>query len=357
MELLELGMQKPKWSWSLYGQPGWFYSTFSSIAARRVSETLTEVQRVPTWAAGGNVVVRPSSGLVMGADWRYNRAMRQVQNLAGLFVQDTLRLNNRVDLLLGARGDVWQNRATHGGFHPRGGLVVRAAEKITLRASGYTGFRAPTINELYRPFRAGNALTQPNPNLRDERLWGGEAGADFYPTGSLLVRLNFFRNMLTDAVSNFTISSTPALILRQRRNLVGAVIQGFEAETQWRYGTHLRARASYLYSDARVQDSPLRLPQTARHQGAFSLNYDGPVLLVADVRAASYQFDDDVNKFLMAGYPLVNLSARRVVTPRVELFLSVENVGGRAYAVAATPLLQLGTPRLVHGGVHLSWKK
>ncbi len=57
------------------------------------------------------------------------------------------------------------------------------------------------------------------------------------------------------------------------------------------------------------------------------------------------------------GYPVVDLSVRREVTRRVDLFLSVENLLGRAYAVAATPLQQLGTPRLVHGGVRWRWSK
>jgi len=351
LEMLELGMERPKWKWNFYGQPGLFYSTFSSVAADRRTETLTEVQRTPTAAMGGSVIWQPRGRLVTGVDWRYARAFTRNQNLAGLFLQDTFALSPRVDLLLGGRVDAWQNRATHGGFHPRAGLVVRAAEKVTLRASAYSGFRAPTLNELYRPFRAGIALTLPNADLRDERLWGGEMGADFYPSGSLLIRVNAFYNVLSDPVSNFTISSSRTQILRQRRNLGGAVIKGVETEAQWRPRDGWRVRASYLYSDARVEDSSLRLPQTARHQGSFSLAYAGPVTVVAEARAATYQFDNDLNTLVLGGYPLVGFSVRRPVSRQVELFISAENLLGKAYAVAATPPQQLGTPRMIHGGV------
>ena len=38
------------------------------------------------------------------------------------------------------------------------------------------GFRAPTLNELYRQFRVGATLTLANNALGPERLVGGEAG-------------------------------------------------------------------------------------------------------------------------------------------------------------------------------------
>ena len=55
----------------------------------------------------------------------------------------------------------------------------RGLRQFRLRASGYRSFRAPTLNELYRDFRVGNALTQANANLRPERLVGVETGFDW----------------------------------------------------------------------------------------------------------------------------------------------------------------------------------
>ena len=53
---------------------------------------------------------------------------------------------------------------------------------ITYQYSAYTntslrvfrGFRLPTINELYRPFRVGNDITEANPFLKPEILQGSE---------------------------------------------------------------------------------------------------------------------------------------------------------------------------------------
>ena len=45
-----------------------------------------------------------------------------------------------------------------------------------LRAAAYAGFRVPTLNELYRPFRVGNNTTNANAALKPEKLYGAEIG-------------------------------------------------------------------------------------------------------------------------------------------------------------------------------------
>ena len=74
--------------------------------------------------------------------------------------------------------------ADHSGWVANGS--VNASQKIwsdllRVRASAYTGFRVPTLNELYRPFRVGNDITEANASLRPERLYGGESGLEFRP--------------------------------------------------------------------------------------------------------------------------------------------------------------------------------
>ena len=43
------------------------------------------------------------------------------------------------------------------------GVKYAVAPELYLRAAGYLGFRAPTLNELHRPFRVGNDVTEANP--------------------------------------------------------------------------------------------------------------------------------------------------------------------------------------------------
>ncbi len=66
--------------------------------------------------------------------------------------------------------------ADRSGAVPSGRLGVRRdlGGGIYVRAAGYTGFRPPTLNELYRPFRVGNDITEANSALKPEKLYGAE---------------------------------------------------------------------------------------------------------------------------------------------------------------------------------------
>ena len=56
---------------------------------------------------------------------------------------------------------------------------------MTLRAAAYSGFRLPTLNELYRPFAVFPVTTNANAALLPERLEGWEAGIDLTPQPGL----------------------------------------------------------------------------------------------------------------------------------------------------------------------------
>ncbi len=353
MELIDFGVKKKKIQWETYGQPGWFYSTFSTIPANRNSETLSIVQQVPIAALGSSVVITPDptswGKFMFGADWRYDRANSLGQNLSGIFVQDTVALGSRVSLVAGARGDQYQNSGIHATADPRLGLNIRAGEKTTVRMSVYRGFRAVTLNELYRPFQQGSTLTLPNPNLRAESLWGEEIGADFFPVSWALFRVNGFWNSLDNPVGTGPTSVIGGQTFQTRQNIGNATGRGVETELQLHRGRWM-GRTSYLYSEATVDATGLWLVQSARQQGSGQVAYTGYVTITGDVRLASRQFDNSANTISLAGYSTFGFSIRRAITPRVELFAAGENMLNRQIAISHSPTEQIGTPRMVHAG-------
>ena len=78
----------------------------------------------------------------------------------------------------------------------RGGAVVRWDCGLSLRTAAYLGWRMPTLNELFRPFRAGLDATAANPNLDPEKLAGGEVGTD-YEHGAIRLSVTGFVNRLS----------------------------------------------------------------------------------------------------------------------------------------------------------------
>ena len=107
---------------------------------------------------------------------------------------------NNVVLTLSARVDSWQNYDGHNFennvstglpsagnerplpdrddtvFSPRVAALYRVSDRVSVWGDVGSGFRAPTLNELYRQFSVGAVLTLANEHLGPERLFGGEAG-------------------------------------------------------------------------------------------------------------------------------------------------------------------------------------
>jgi outer membrane receptor protein involved in Fe transport len=352
--LFESGYETKRWSANFYGQSQVLDSGFSRILPGRVGEVSTGDQHFPSTGFGASFTMRTDRGIQWGADWRRSSWDVNRQNFAGVFAQYLVTVDSRWDVLVGGRFDLWQNQSTQGTFNPRAGLVFRASDAVTVRASGYRGFRAPSLNELYRPFRLGNVQTDANPNLTEEYLWGIEGGVDLHPNRSLLVRLNGFYNSLQDPVSNVTIQITPSTIFRQRQNLGSATIQGVEAEAIYQIASGFSVRGAYLFSDSIVDDTGLWIPQSPRNSGIVGLGYDGRFQFTVDWRLGGQTYDDDLNNFLLPAYQILDLSLRVPLAPKITAYFGIENVTDEEYVVRLTPIDNLGAPRVAHGGIELS---
>jgi outer membrane cobalamin receptor len=234
---------------------------------------------------------------------------------------------------------------------PNGGAVV-GFKQFRFRASGYRSFRAPTLNELYRQFRVGNVLTLANAALVPEGLTGIEAGFDWIGENTR-VSLTLFHNDLENLVDNATLSTTPALILRQRQNFPTALSRGVEASVnrRWRQWT---AEAGYLFADARLATGQ-RIPQVPKQQGTAQVTYSAKSTLISGgIRAYGLQFDDDLNQFLLPGFTVFQLAAQQHLTSKLSVVAAVENLLDRSFLVALTPSPNTGAPRLWRVGLRWS---
>lgn len=370
--LVDTGYDTDRWSFNFYGQKQQLASSFSRILPGRDREIPFGETIFPSVGFGSSFSMRTDRAVQWGIDWRYvswdpdeeTAGDERTQNFFGAFLQYELTFKEQFELLLGGRFDLWQNAATKGTFNPRIGLTYRAFENATVRASVYRGFRAPSLNELYRPFRVGNILTAPNDGLSEEYLWGVEGGVDLYPSRDVLVRLNAFYNSFQDPIANVTLCTeptniplcvdlSPGSIQRQRQNLGSATIAGFEAAVSYLIFDNWSLRGSYLFSNAINDDTDRRLPQVAKNQGNIGLGYDGPFQFTVDLRVVGDAFEDDLNEIVLPNFGVVDLSLRVPVTPRLNIYLAIENAFDQEYAVRADPLEILGTPRMVHGGIEL----
>lgn len=301
------------------------------------------------------------------------------QRSVGVFAQDAARLWRRVEASAAVRLDGFWNldgsttttrfdgattRVEHRDrsdvqLSPRAGLLVHLTDAVALRGSAYRSFRAPTLDELYRPFQVGTILTDANAALRAETLWGGEAGLEAVGRG-LLARATGFWNRLEHPVYNVTLASPlPDGATRQRQNLGEARIRGVELEAGWRPGARFGALVAYTYVEPVVTSAPGHdelvgkdFPQDARHRGAVSLTCDlRRVAATAELRVIGPQYEDDRNTLRMGGFAVVNLGAAVVLAPWVALFARAENLFDRTYLVGRAGVDTVGQPRTLMFGL------
>ncbi|MBY0375235.1 MAG: TonB-dependent receptor, partial [Bryobacteraceae bacterium] len=223
------------------------------------------------------------------------------------------------------------------------------------RGSVYRAYRAPTLNELYREFRAGNTVTQANAALEPEKVFGAEIGAD-YVGEKTRVGATLFRNDLEGIITNVTLRATPQLITRQRQNFGSALSRGLEIDARREWG-RFRGEAAYLFVENRFAAGLReRVPQIPKHQGSMQLTWRGTrTMISAGLRSSGLQFEDDRNTQLLPGFATAQLMVRHEVGAHVSAMLAIENLLGREYLTGFTPAPQIGPPRLWRIG--LRWEK
>lgn len=266
--------------------------------------------------------------------------------------------------------------ADRSGVVPTGRLAVRRAlgADLYLRAAAYAGFRPPTLNELYRPFRVGNDITEANAGLKPERLYGVEVGIG--GEGRIWSwSATVFSNRLDDAVTNVTVGVGPGpvagfpdvgvlpagAVLRQRMNAGSIDAQGLEAEASLRPVEGLTLRAAADLTDAKVdggsqapQLTGLRPAQAPRVTATAGADWQGDrVSLHGQLRYESARFDDDLNTRRLAASLVVDARADFAVAREVGVFVEADNLFDRAVqtAVTADGVFSYDEPRVVRVGV------
>jgi outer membrane receptor protein involved in Fe transport len=233
-----------------------------------------------------------------------------------------------------------------------------------VQGAAYRAHRTPTLNELHRGFRVGNAVVNPNPLLEPEKLTGAEGGA-LYSRGGVSLRVTAFTNQLDGAVANVTVSSTPQLITRVRANSDEIRAHGLEIETDLRLHRAVTVNGQITFTSSHYRGSVAtpalegnRVPQVPAVQFGAGVAWAAPelVMFAAQVRGSGHQFDDDQNTpaFELNPYALLDLSVSRQVTRILQAFAAVENVFDEDYDTGRTPLRTIGWPRTFRVGVRVA---
>jgi iron complex outermembrane receptor protein len=411
-----------------------FHSNFLAVPTATPPRSIarnTLNQTVPTKDAGGMVVWSRAFGsmnfVTAGSDLHWvtgesqedgldavtgthvvlHRVSGGTQQSEGAYVQDTVTPLSRLTIMLAARFDHFENYDAHNLENtvsagvlgpptanndpnlpgqtenvgtPRAGAVYHLTDRVNVWADANTGFRAPTLNELYRQFKKGTTTTLANYALVPERLVGGEGGVSVVVARNLTARVTLFDNSVRNPVTNVTITTpitpltlptatatcTPSasLICVQRQNVGRTEIGGVQTDLEFRL-REWRITAGYVHEAATVKENATNpalvgnlLPEVPRNRGSLRISYTNPrfATIAFDVQGIGAQFDDDLNtpSRLMPAYGTADLTASRAISRNVDGFLGIQNLFNETYVVATLPTT-IGSPRLFNGGLRIRW--
>lgn len=371
-----------------------FYSTFTSISADRKTETLSLNQfAVPVKAYGAmakyDLPINRNLLLSAGGDWRQaegetneyftftNNAFTKLrraggkQELGGVFVSVNYSPAPKLFLSAELRKDFWQlsqghriesvlatNAKTIDENYPnkngdlnlwRLGARYEATPNLNFRVAAYTSYRAPSLNELYRPFRIGNDITEANANLRQERLQGGEISIGWQAPSRTNINATYFYAEVEDAIGNITIANGPGTFLAplnifvpaggtlaQRMNIPKLHSQGLEFKITQDFGENTQFGLNCVLLDAQIDIAPTpsniagkRLAQVPKTQCNWqvSTKIGDKISLSAYLNQSSSQFDDDLNLYRLDSFKTAALHIGYSFNKNWESYFNITNIG------------------------------
>ncbi|MDQ3124036.1 MAG: TonB-dependent receptor [Pseudomonadota bacterium] len=413
---------RPGWRLQAWRRESDLANTSVAVAADRATATPANDQfETPATGWGLNAALRRTtvSGIgraewELGADARFNEGetRERFRYMAGAFTRD--RIAGGETSVVGAyaegssaigpwlvagglRLDQWRNergrrleRDLATGLPTldqtdadRSGEVVSARLGVrreigagqALRLAAYTGFRPATLNELHRPFRVGNDLTEANASMEPERLTGVEAGWAWTGDRTALTATVFWTEV-EDAIVNVTIGAGPGVfpragfvpaggVLRQRMNAGTIEATGLEIDGRFEISDDLSVRAAVSLTDARLdggalapQLTGLRPAQAPGWSATAGVDWRATdrLTLAADLRWEGRRFDDDLNSRVLGAAATADVRAEWAVSSTTLIWFAADNLFDADVEVSETAagVAGFGPPRTFSVGVRLS---
>jgi outer membrane cobalamin receptor len=263
--------------------------------------------------------------LVCGVDFRilggksYNWPQGQWdKNEAAVFVQDEYVVHQRWILSAGFR----LHRDSLFGIEgcPHWGIVFKASEKTTLRASINKGFRSPQLNELY-------IFPAANPDLKPEKVWNYEVGfdqkiSDWMSLGAAVYRMK--GSSLIETAANP--SPPPAFKFQNRGEFTF-------------YGTELNLKAALSHSFSAFLfytylDPGEKTKGRAGQKWDFSLRFENDdVFASLQTQYVTDYYAEDFAQSRLPSYFLLNLRFEVNALSFLGIFIEMNNILDNNYLI------------------------
>lgn len=276
------------------------------------------------------------------------------------FSQVQLSLVDRFFATAGVRHDGYNTFGDATTYRVTWGYLVKETN-TKLRGSYATGFRSPTVNDLFWPGFG-------NPKLQPERSQSFDLGVDqFVFDDGVKISGGYFWNRYRDLIQTIQIEAAcgvgPFGINYCPVNVGSAKSQGWEAGVElvlardYPWMKRLELKGHYTMTLTRNLVTGTRLARWPVDQASLSVRYQpiDPLSMTLDFRFVGSQFDNpdraqnDTQR--LGAFDVLNLAVTYDVSERIEAYVRVDNLLDEEYE----EVLLFGTPgRSIFGGIRVN---
>jgi vitamin B12 transporter len=295
-----------------------------------------------------------SLSLLAGTDWEQtgaktnNTAGRNTADVAGAYAQLMLEPITGLVLTAGGRIDEHSAFGNFNTYRLTGAYLVPGTE-TKFRGSVGTGFRAPSLDELYGSYSF--APQYGNPNLLPEESESWDAGIEQgFLNGRFKVGATYFEIDTLNLITFMPACGPPGVICLE--NVPGITHRnGVELSAAAQISSAITMTAGYTYTDTETADGE-RLVRVPRH--ALAVGFDLKPMDKVEANVIVRYVADTLDGFPVGeldDYWLVNAKIAYEFSPGVKAYIRGENLLDEKYQTVAG----YNTPGLsVYGGLQFA---
>ncbi len=214
--------------------------------------------------------------LTTGSDYMYDYLMSyqfvnngsHIQHTADAFAQFDWNPIKQFNLIAGLRYDWFSATKLH---HVSPKLsVMYKIDNCSLRASYASGFRAPTLKEMYMSFNMANIfMIYGNPNLKPEKSHNLSLSAEYMKKGWNVTVTSFY-NFVDNQITTVWNKEKKGMVYT---NMSPLQIGGIDATAAMKLDCGIGARISYVYTHEKAERGKPVLSGTRPHTMTAKVNY------------------------------------------------------------------------------------
>lgn len=201
---------------------------------------------------------------------------------ANIFAQAEWEIFKNFDAVVGAR--YTYNEQFKSAFTPKLSLMYELGD-FKFRGGVGSGFRAPSIKELYYDFdHQGMFWIHGNPNLKAEKGLYSSLSVEFTHE-NFNASVSGYYNDIDDKITQYNryiLEDVGGGMMEKKKhkyytNISSATLKGFDVNFSWIFLKQLTLKGSYSFCDARDNATGLQLDSNVKHSGTASLTWNGKI--------------------------------------------------------------------------------